>query len=286
VVTSVTVVLNPTSIPADAGVTSTTATATVLDQYNQDMLGQTVAFTKDGVPISGTVTDHGDGTYSITVPSSSTAGTKTITATAASVQGSALLDETSVSQPGTVGSVKLQVASASLPADGTSTTPAKVTVKDTNGNLLSGQSVSITASGDMGISGVADNGDGTYSATLTASCTPGSQDVTATVGSFHDTKRVNLRQPGCATARTASSSTVGTASVSVVATPVAADPMPVADADEPQPADEPDPVVVPEPSESTEPVVEPDPPPTEPETPPSDPATVDENASTGNQISG
>lgn len=284
VVTSVTVSLNPTSIPADNGTSSTTATATVLDQYNQPMTGQTVTFTKNGNAVSGSVTDHGDGTYSITVPSSSTAGTKTITATAGSVQGSALLDETSVSQPSTVGSVKLQVASASMPADGTSTTPAKVTVKDTNGNLLSGQSVSITASGDMGISGVTDNGDGTYSATLTASCTPGSQQVTATVGSFHDTKNVNLRQPGCVTVRVASSSAGGTASTSVASAPVADDPAPAAVVDEPEPATEPEPAVEPDESE-TDPVVQPDPAPTEPESPPSVSAPVDENETSGDQIS-
>jgi subtilisin family serine protease len=79
--TGVSVTLSPSSISAD-GASTATATATVTDAQGRPIRGDTVSFNSDdsGVQI-GPVTDHGGGTYSATLTSSTTAHGVTITAT-------------------------------------------------------------------------------------------------------------------------------------------------------------------------------------------------------------
>ncbi|MEM8298184.1 invasin domain 3-containing protein, partial [Morganella morganii] len=61
----------------------------------------------------------------------------------------------------------LEAAPLSIVANGTAESTLKLTLKDVNGNLVSGQTVQFTTTlADTTFSGVTDNQDGTYSATL------------------------------------------------------------------------------------------------------------------------
>jgi hypothetical protein len=69
------------SIPAN-GASTTAVTAVVVDQYGNALPGDTVDFSSTDPGIDfGPVTDNGDGSYTATVTSSTTAGSPTITAT-------------------------------------------------------------------------------------------------------------------------------------------------------------------------------------------------------------
>jgi Invasin, domain 3 len=83
--TAMSVALSPSSIVAN-GTSTTTATATVTDAQPHPIAGDHVTFAStDAGDVIGSVTDHGDGTYTATVTSSTTAQTATITATDSSV---------------------------------------------------------------------------------------------------------------------------------------------------------------------------------------------------------
>jgi adhesin/invasin len=69
-----------------------------------------------------------------------------------------------------------------LVADGTSTAAASVLVTDRFGNPVAGDPVTITTTGDAPVGAVTDNGDGTYSAVVTASHTVGAEDIVAADG--------------------------------------------------------------------------------------------------------
>jgi adhesin/invasin len=176
--TSVKVALNPSSIVAD-GKSTSTATATVADANGNARSGDTVSFTSDGGQSIGSVTDNGDGTYSATVTSTTKAGSYKITASDGSASGNATLTQT----PGPATSVKVALKPASIVADGKSTAVATATVTDANANLRSGDKVSFLSDGGQHIGTTKDNGDGTYSASVTSTTRPGTYKITATDGS-------------------------------------------------------------------------------------------------------
>ena len=76
-------------------------------------------------------------------------------------------------------SITLALSPSSVPADGTSTSTATATVRDESGNLLVGETVVFTTSGDVTLGSVTDRGDGTYQVSVTASTTPGEEIITA-----------------------------------------------------------------------------------------------------------
>lgn len=85
--------------------------------------------------------------------------------------------------PGPAEEVVVSLSPPSIPADGASTSTATATVFDANGYRLIGEEV-VFESTDPGhrIGPVTDNGDGTYTAQITASTTPG----TATIFAFDE----------------------------------------------------------------------------------------------------
>ncbi|MDQ6606665.1 MAG: Ig-like domain repeat protein, partial [Actinomycetota bacterium] len=171
--------LAPPSIVAN-GTSTTTATATVTDVLGP-LSGETVVFTDpSGNSVQGV--DQGNGTYTATLTSSTTAGIVTITATDTTAgsfgaSGSAPLTQT----PGPAANVTVGLAPTSIPADGSSATTATATVTDVNGNRVPGDTVVfLTSFGGQGSPQPAhDNGDGTYTATITSSTTPGPVQVVA-----------------------------------------------------------------------------------------------------------
>jgi hypothetical protein len=90
---SIALTLTPDTISANGTATSI-ATATVRDAGNNPLVGETVVFTTNGDVRFGTMTDNGDGTYSVTVTASTSPGDETITATDSPVSASAVLHET------------------------------------------------------------------------------------------------------------------------------------------------------------------------------------------------
>jgi hypothetical protein len=103
VAASVGVQLSPASLVADGSSTSL-ATATVKDAQGRSLYGEHVTFSSsDGAVGIGSVTDRGDGTYTATITSSTTAGAVTIKATDTSVSpnvvGQATLTQTPRSAP-------------------------------------------------------------------------------------------------------------------------------------------------------------------------------------------
>src|SRR5262249_42437291 len=124
--------------------------------------------------------------------------------------------------------------------DGTSTSAAKVTLTDTRGRGIPGQTV-VLSSTDAGeqISAVVDHSDGTYTATITSSTTAGTPTITATDTSVtpHVSAQLMLTQHGPAagvavvlnpTSIVGNSSTTSTATATVTdahGIPVAGDPV-------------------------------------------------------------
>ncbi len=181
---SIVLALQPSSIPAD-GSSTATATATVTDTVTGfGVPGETVVFTSTdtGEKISGT-TDNGDGTYTATITSSTTIGTPMITATD---QTAGISDQRTLTQTlGPPAHIALALLPSSIPADGASTSTATATVTDSAGHRVPGENVtfSSTDSGET-ISGTTDHSNGTYTATITSSRTPGLVTITASDGSL------------------------------------------------------------------------------------------------------
>ena len=176
VVTTVTV--SPTSASVAVGTTSTLQ-ATVKDQNGNSMTGQTVTWSTNNaaaatVSSTGVVTGVAAGSATITATSSGVAGTSAITVTAGSPP------------PPVVTTVTVAPTSASVVAGSTTTLVA--TVKDQNGNIMTGQTV-------------------TWSTNNAAAATVNSAGVVAGVAA------------GSATITATSSGKTGTSSITVTAVP-------------------------------------------------------------------
>ncbi len=174
--------LAPARIAA-GGSASTTATATVTDRSGNKLLGEQVSFSStDPKQAIGTVTDHGDGTYTAPIISSKRAGDSTITATDSNprpaVTGTATLTQT----PGAPVALLISLAPPAIYADGRATATATATVADQYGNSTgrTGDTVSFASSDpDQRLGRVTDNQDGTYAVAIRSSTTAGPSSITA-----------------------------------------------------------------------------------------------------------
>ena len=73
-------------------------------------------------------------------------------------------------------SITLALSPDTITANGTSTSGRHSDGRDAGGNPLVGETVVFSTSGDVTFGSVTDNGNGTYSVTVTASTTPGRRD--------------------------------------------------------------------------------------------------------------
>lgn len=123
------------------------------------------------------VHDNGDGTYTVTVISSPTAHQVTVTVT----DGNLTASQPLVQVHGPARRVGVSLASPVLTADSLSHTQATVTVADANGNPIPGDAL-VLGAGRAGVrfGAITDHGNGTYTATLTSSNTPGRVTIRAT----------------------------------------------------------------------------------------------------------
>ena len=165
------------------GVSTTAVTATVTDDHGGPVIGADVAFSGSLGNTFGAVTDNGDGTYTATMTSTTSAGVDRVGASATGGDGpvtATTIDVRQVGGPPT--RLTLALSSPTVPANGTASTVATITAADVNGNPSSGATLTLTST-DLGtaISPITDNGDGTYRATVTASRTPGTVTITAEV---------------------------------------------------------------------------------------------------------
>jgi len=179
-----TIEASPTAIPADGEATST-ITVQLRDADGNELAGggDEVALSTSAGSL-GNVSDNGDGTYTATLTSSTTAGVATITGT---VNGDAIDDEATVefteaATPPSPATSTIGASPTSIVADGESTATITVQLRDAEGNALASGGDDVTLSTSAGSLGaVTDNDDGTYSATLTSSTSEGTATITGTV---------------------------------------------------------------------------------------------------------
>jgi hypothetical protein len=187
------IVASSSTVTAD-GTSATTLTVTVKDASGNVMANTAVTLSASGSAnnfgaISGTT--DANGVFKTTL-SSTLAQNETITASEGGV-----LEQTSVSfvagSPSATTS-SLVASSATVAADGTSTTTLTVTVHDAHGNAVAGTAVTLSASGSSNtfgaISGTTD-AHGVFTTTL-ASTLVQNETITATEGSVHEQTSVSF----------------------------------------------------------------------------------------------
>jgi hypothetical protein len=162
------IVVSPASATITAG-GSETYTAEAFDAFDNS-LGDVTGSTAFSISPNGTCTGN--------VCSATTAGAHTVTGTHSGKADAASL-QVDAGPPATV---SVALAPDAIVANGADTALATATVADGFGNPRIGDAVVLSTSGDAGIGPVADNGDGTYTATITASTTAGDETITATDG--------------------------------------------------------------------------------------------------------
>jgi adhesin/invasin len=178
--------LAPSSTTLADGSTVTTATATVTDANNNPLKTETVTFSSSDPGQSiGSVTNNGDGTYSVPIRASTTVNSSiTIKATDGSKSGAASMSQ--IAGPATSPITVALAPSSSTLADGTTITTATATVTDAYGHLLPSETTVSFTSSDPGQSigpTVTNHKNGTYSVPIRASTTVGASTITATDGS-------------------------------------------------------------------------------------------------------
>jgi hypothetical protein len=106
--------------------------------------------------------------------------------------------------------IALQLAPKKIVANGTSTSTATATVTDAQNNGVPGEAVTFRAPGDA-VSGTADHGDGTYTATIT-STKAGKSEITASDGALTSAPQTLTRISAPATTANTTTSLVVVAS--------------------------------------------------------------------------
>ncbi|MES1247893.1 MAG: invasin domain 3-containing protein, partial [Actinomycetota bacterium] len=134
---------------------------------------------------TGTITGLGTATAANGVASLTVTGQTAGAITVGATSGSLTADSTSfnvVPAAASAATSTITVGSPTLTADGTSTTVVTVHAKDANGNTITTGGDLVTLSSSQGsLSSVTDNGDGTYTATLTAPTTVSTASIGGTL---------------------------------------------------------------------------------------------------------
>src|SRR6266852_1790272 len=171
------VTVSPASASVDVGATSALQ-ATVKDQFGNPMTGQTVTWSTSNAA-AATVNSSG-------VVTGVAAGSATITATSSGVSGTSAITVTSGPPPAPVVTT-VTVAPTSATVVAGSTTTLQATVRDQNGNVMTGQTVTWStnnaAAATVNSSGVV-TGIAAGSATITATSSgvSGTSAITVTSG--------------------------------------------------------------------------------------------------------
>ncbi|KUF07393.1 hypothetical protein AUL38_09360 [Leucobacter sp. G161] len=168
------------SLPAD-GVATTTVTAQLADAHGNAVLGDRLTVTASDPAVQiGSVENVGGGYYVADVTASTVAGEVTLTVTDTSVTPALTQTVTLKQLAGAAHTVTGVLADPQLVANGTSSTTLTITAADAHGNLLAGEAVTAVAADGATVGPVTDNGDGTYTATVTSSTRAGVAVITVT----------------------------------------------------------------------------------------------------------
>jgi len=194
-------------------ITANGTSESIITVQARDSLGKPVPGGGDTVHLSTTagvlsaVSDHGDGTYTATLASSTTIETAEVSATinGKPLSTSVLVDFVADSGSAPDASTTLLSASPALvPADGSSSTTVTVQARDAFGNNLSTGGAVVDVHSTLGsVDATSDHGDGTYTATV-SSTTPGSATITGFINSdeIAQTDKVVFYDPDAADAGT------------------------------------------------------------------------------------
>ncbi|MGP8199091.1 MAG: Ig-like domain-containing protein [Limisphaerales bacterium] len=176
-----TISANPTSIAANGTSTSTiTVQAKDSNGNNLTSSGGVVILSTTLGTLSG-LTDNSNGTYTAILTSAAMPGTASITGTIAATD---IGHPTSVTFNGVLSAANTTISAnpASITADGISTSTITVQAKDINGYNMPSSGGTVTLSTTAGTLGsVTDNGNGTYTAKLTAASTTNTATITGTI---------------------------------------------------------------------------------------------------------
>lgn len=177
-----TLVADPVNIEANGSDTSL-VTLTLRDNNSIPVTGQNVTFDSPLGSLS-TVTDGGNGVYTVTLTAGMISG---ITTVSASVNGTALgIVPVSITLNGSNGDLStthstLVAAPVNIEANGSDTSLVTLTLRDNNNNPVTGQTVALaTTLGTLG--NVTEQTSGSYTATLTAGNVVGTANISVSVG--------------------------------------------------------------------------------------------------------
>ena len=167
--TQTTISASPASVTAD-GLTVSIITVQTKDSLGNNLTsgGLTITLSENGNAVIGAITDVGNGTYTASM-TNTVAETITVTGT---VDATALTDSAIVTFTSGLASVTqttISESSAIVIANGITAATITVQTKDPLGNNLTvgGAMIMLATSGSAALSLVTDNGDGTYTATIT-----------------------------------------------------------------------------------------------------------------------
>ncbi|HUZ15830.1 MAG TPA: invasin domain 3-containing protein [Gaiellaceae bacterium] len=185
--------LTPTSSSITANGTATQVLTVQAKDANGNNLtsgGSTVTITKlSGSGSISVVSDNGDGTYTATVTAPTATGSGVFVATLNTnpvKSGTGSQTQATVTYtpgPGAGAQSSISANPHTINADGSSTSTITVTVYDAYGNLTSGGDTVVLHTDLGSLGSVTDNGDGTYTTSLTSSATVGTAHITGTVNS-------------------------------------------------------------------------------------------------------
>ncbi|MEF4831859.1 inverse autotransporter adhesin IatC [Escherichia coli] len=163
------------------GAMANTLQVKVTDANGNTLAGQTVSVTAgNGATVAPTVITGQDGTVEISV-TSQTAGSSAVTASINS--STASRNVTFIADVSTAQIASLEVTQDNSVADGAMANTLRVKVTDANGNVLAGQTVSVTAGNGATVAPTVITGqDGTVEISVTSQ-TAGTSTVTASINS-------------------------------------------------------------------------------------------------------
>jgi hypothetical protein len=158
-----TVTVSPASVAAN-GIAKATVTVTVNDASSNPITNAAVSLAQTGSSTIGIVSNHGDGTYTVEV-ASTTVEMVTYTATADTITITQTADVDFTAPVPDADTSRVEASLGSVAINNTST--ITVTVKDADSYLIKNASVSLAQTGTSFIGNVNNVGDGTYTFDVT-----------------------------------------------------------------------------------------------------------------------
>jgi len=182
---------NPPEIVAD-GVSTSKLTITVKDANGYGVSGQTITVTPSVGEVSP-VEYQGNGVYFVTYTSDTKAGKVTISA---STENDITAQTEITLKPGPPETVTIEANPDSLTVSSGATATLTISVTDKFGNANTGEKIDVILEPNWGlVSDVADNGDGTYTATYTAGDKAGKVKITSSVAGVEGSFELTLSLP-------------------------------------------------------------------------------------------